>query len=220
MATDSINIGYGGALQHYDPDETSPKNSWLKRTFWEYRPENINHHVRSAYYLFSALSRFKIENPKSAERIHIHLWGKIDPMNHKLAEKLNIQELVHFSGLLNKESNLKKLDEMDLLFLPLEVGIPPNKSLFIPGKVYEYILLRKPILVIGGDSDALELVKESGLGFQFAFDNLTSLLKFFEQIVKDKKSLSVNPNNELIESKSFTRLTTKLSNVFDELLHK
>jgi len=215
MATNLINIGYGGWLQCYDPEDSADiGTSWFKKAFLDYRIDNVDHSIRSAYFLFKAVQIFKSEAPELASKVRINLWGKIDPGNIKLAEKLGITENVKISGLLSKTENLKQLDKMNMLFLPMEVGKNEDKSLFIPGKVYEYMLLRKPILAIGGDSDAKQLILDSGLGFHFEHDKLDALVKFLHKICIDQSNLEVNANEDLINSKSFDKLTDKLVEVF------
>ncbi|MBT5402706.1 MAG: glycosyltransferase [Crocinitomicaceae bacterium] len=215
MDTKKISIGYGGWLQYYEPGmEQQPKN-WLTTTFLNYHIDNVNHHVRSAYYIYKALQLLKQMGKE--EMVKLHLWGNIDSRNQTLSKKMNIDSMVEIGGKLSKKDNLEKLNSMDILFLPLELGKNDCRSLFIPGKVYEYLFLEKPILAVGGDSDAKNLILDSGLGFHFDPENPEDIVKFLIKTFNDRSNLRLEPNKELIASKSFDVLTGELVTVFNSL---
>jgi len=215
MGTKKINIGYGGWLQYYEPGMEEHKKNWLTTTFLNYRMDNVNHYVRSAYYIYKALQLLKQLGKEDI--VQLHLWGKIDSRNQSLSKNMNIDSMVEISGKLSKKDNLEKLNSMDILFLPLELGKNDCRSLFIPGKVYAYLFLEKPILALGGDSDAKDLILSSGLGFHFEPENPDEIVKFLIQIFNDRTNLSLVPNKELIASKSFDVLTGELVTVFNSL---
>ena len=215
MDTKKISIGYGGWLQYYEPGmEQQPKN-WLTTTFLNYHIDNVNHHVRSAYYIYKALQLLKQMGKE--EMVKLHLWGNIDSRNQTLSKKMNIDSMVEIGGKLSKKDNLEKLNSMDILFLPLELGKNDCRSLFIPGKVYECLFLEKPILAVGGDSDAKNLILDSGLGFHFDPENPEDIVKFLIKTFNDRSNLRLEPNKELIASKSFDVLTGELVTVFNSL---
>ena len=216
MDTNQINIGYGGFLQFFDGDRADVKQNWFSSKFINYRIDNIDHQVRSAFYLFKAISEFKRQHPSLAVKLHLHLWGKIEDGNAQLAHDMGISELVEISGPLSKIENLKKLESMDVLFLPMEIGKGDSKSLFIPGKVYEYLLLKKPILGIGGDSDARNLLLESRAAKVFEPDATDRIVDYLKYATEDKNNLNFAPNQQLIESKSYDHLADQLVNVFNQ----
>jgi len=213
-----LKIGYGGWLQYCNPEEEkSQAMARFKALFFDYRVNNMNHSVRSAYYLFKALERLQERGHPRHKDVEIKLWGKIEERNQGLADKMGVDSLVEISGMLDKDTNLKRLDEMDMVFFPLEIGVPPTRSLFIPGKLYECMLLRKPILAIGGDSDAKQMILDSGLGFHFEYDDYDGIADFLERAASDKSILKVTPNEDLIKSKSFDVLAQDLASVFSGL---
>ncbi|MDG2330689.1 MAG: glycosyltransferase [Flavobacteriales bacterium] len=215
MDTKKISIGYGGWLQYYEPGIEQQTKNWLTTTFLNYRIDNVNHHVRSAYYIYKALQLLKQMGKE--EMVKLHLWGNIDSRNQTLSKKMNIDSMVEIGGKLSKKDNLEKLNSMDILFLPLELGKNDCRSLFIPGKVYEYLFLEKPILAVGGDSDAKNLILDSGLGFHFDPENPEDIVKFLIKTFNDRSNLRLEPNKELIASKSFDVLTGELVTVFNSL---
>lgn len=217
MDTNQINIGYGGFLQFFDGDRADVKQNWFSSKFINYRIDNIDHQVRSAFYLFKAISEFKRQYPSLAVKLHLHLWGKIEDGNAQLAHDMGISELVEISGPLSKIENLKKLESMDVLFLPMEIGKGDSKSLFIPGKVYEYLLLKKPILGIGGDSDARDLLLESRAAKVFEPNATDRIVDYLKTAIVNKDLLSFEPNLGLIKAKSFDCLTDELVHIFNRL---
>ncbi len=199
-------------MPFFEPEMPGQEENGGGNTF-SYRPETTNHYVRSSYFLFKGLEQLVATNPKATSAIQICLWGKIPDEHQKLAENLGISSLVDISGSLSKEDNLKMLESMDVLFLPMEIGKNGYRSLFIPGKVYEYLLLRKPILGIGGDSDARELLENSGCAFLFDHEDQVGIVNFLNRLVEDFDSIQIEPNEELIKSKSFDVLAGDLANV-------
>ena len=209
MDTKVLNIGYGGWLQHFEPGMEASGSGGFKRKYLKYQVDNVNHYVRSAYYMFHALAQIK----DPAVKIKVHLWGKIAEGNQDLANRLGVEEMIEISGSLSKAENLEKLRSMDMLFLPMEIGKGGAKSFFIPGKVYEYLLLEKPILAIGGDSDAKDLVVNSGLGFHFEHEDANGIAEFLSNCVINGIP-ETTINKELIASKSFDVLADELAAVF------
>jgi hypothetical protein len=108
----------------------------------------------------------------------------------------------------------------DVLFLPIELPAKEHNTLFIPGKVFDYVKLRKPILILDQSSDCGQIVKKSGLGL-FASNNdvedivncLSELSYNFEE-VKNR----IRINDEYIESLAFENRAREMSEVFNGLL--
>jgi len=61
------------------------------------------------------------------------------------------------------------------------------------------------------------LILDSGLGFHFDPENPEDIVKFLIKTFNDRSNLRLEPNKELIASKSFDVLTGELVTVFNSL---
>ena len=93
--------------------------------------------------------------------MQLRLWGNVDSRNGLQAKKLGISDMVKIEGYKQKEESLALLRSCDLLFLPLESETKAGKPLFIPGKLFEYLKIGKPVLALGGQSDCIDILKKS-----------------------------------------------------------
>ena len=217
-----LRIGYAGYLQYFEPGNRRSLAffSWAKQWFWTYRVDNLDCSTRSAYYLFRGIKYLKENYKVTADDLQIELWGLIDKGNKNLAETLGIDEFVCIDGYLPRNGSLERLNKCDVLFLPLESEGKGQKSLFVPGKLYEYLKLRKPVLALAGKSDCTEILMKSGLGiFANPYDEEAVAEKLWKLIMARERLNSMYvPDYDYINNFHFPKLTSRLASLFDEVL--
>jgi glycosyltransferase involved in cell wall biosynthesis len=214
-----IKIGYGGTLGYYNP-ENKKKNNFIFRLIRTYRHQYELSISRSPYYFFKALSKLKENDIDLKSKIQVFFWGSIDENNLDLVNNLNISDIVSIEGMLTKKASIDKLKNCDILYLPMEKQALKHKTLFIPGKVFEYILLKKPILMLDKDSDCREIVEKTGLGIFADNENVDEIAEVLIKII-DKSSFSFRErkiNNNYIDSLSFEYRAKEMAVVFDNLI--
>ncbi|MEM0997415.1 MAG: glycosyltransferase [Bacteroidota bacterium] len=189
MATpdDVLRIGYAGTLMAYTPGQER-RSSWsrIKDWFWTYRISTANQYTRSGYYLFRGVQRLGEKYPELADRIKLDLWGLIEPGNQAQVQQMGIAEQVEISGYFKKHASSARLAACDLVFLPLETGEDP---LYIPSKIFDYIKLEKPVLILGKRSDCTDILQRAGVGIladPFDADALADLLA---RLIQEKAHL-------------------------------
>jgi hypothetical protein len=221
MATKTpLIIAYSGTLEAYEP----PKNRWLKALLslvWTYKNNSIDASTRSALYLIKAVAILKERFGISPDELSIQLWGNIDAKHLEWFKSHNVSEYFTIEGFTDKNTSMQKLSKADLLFLPLERATQKGqKTLFIPGKLYDYLKLRKPILALCEASDCKDLVMASGLGFCFEPDQAEEIAKGLFPVIKQPQLLSaLKPNEAVITACSFSERTKSLASVFNNLLN-
>ncbi len=124
-------------------------------------------------YLFKAFKQITIERPDIASKIELHFIGFLRKENHKLIRKLNIQEFVKDFGYMNHNEAVQKIISSDVLWFM--VGKKRNIDAILPGKVYEYIGSRKPILGCVPEGTAKMALEEYGASFITEPDNLEQI---------------------------------------------
>ena len=221
--TDKLTIGYAGTLNAFQARPGAPKwRNVLRNWFWLYRAENINFHTRSGYYLFRGIAALAREYPEAARQLEVQLWGRIDPVNQIQVQEMGIQEIVRIEGYMTKAETVARLNRCDALFLPLESEKEGQKPLFIPGKLYEYLNLRKPVLALAGPSDCRDILMESGLGIVCDPFDETEIAAALRQLILDRDQLAqrFQPNEPYIEGFRFEKITRRLAGIFDTVLDR
>jgi glycosyltransferase involved in cell wall biosynthesis len=224
MATeqdDILRLGFGGTLFRHRPgiDDRRSSVERIKDWFWAYRPDIFIPTSRCGLYLFQAIQRFKEKYPALAPRLQVALWGNIDPENKRQVAALGIEDIVTIEGYRERAASRAKLDACDALFLPLELAKQGYKPLLIPGKVFEYLQAGKPVLTIGQDSDAVDILKRSGLGIVHHPDDIEGLADSLRDLVLGKATLAERyvPDANYIAQFDFKELTRQLDEIFEAL---
>lgn len=210
-------IGYGGVLGQYLPKQESGK---LKEWFWTYRVDNIDQSTRTAYFLFKAIALLKNDRKIKKGDLLVRLWGKIDSSNVELVKELGIKDFVEIEGYKSKNESYDRLSKCDILFLPLESSCKDQKPLFIPGKLFEYLKLAKPILALTEESDCKEIIEKSDIGICIEPKDIDKIATELLDLISNKNDRigKIIPNKEYIAKFAFKEKAKELARVFDELL--
>jgi glycosyltransferase involved in cell wall biosynthesis len=222
MATetdDILRLGFGGTLFRHRPgiDDRRSAVARIKDWFWAYRPDIFIPTSRCGLYLFQAIARFKEKYPELAPRLQVQIWGNVDPENQRQVHAMGIQDIVTIEGYRERAASRAKLDACDALFLPLELAKAGYKPLLIPGKVFEYLQAGKPVLTIGQDSDAVDIMRLSGLGIVHAPTDVDGIADSLRQLILDKPILAQKylPDAGYIAQFDFKHLAGQLAEILD-----
>jgi glycosyltransferase involved in cell wall biosynthesis len=119
-------------------------------------------------------------------------------------------------GLLKREppvpyqACLQQMAEADALLV-----IQPNAPLQIPGKIYEYVATRRPLLLIGGEGATASLVQRHRLGLACPND-ADQIRRLIVDLVERRQSLPA-PAPEEVDRFNYRSLTGDLAKVLDEV---
>jgi glycosyltransferase involved in cell wall biosynthesis len=213
-------IGYSGSLE-WNQDVGSTSSNSLLQWFWTYRCLTTDPSTRSAFYLMKAFAHARFELGMAKGAVKIELWGKIDSRYQSLAESLGIADDVNISGYLSKAASLEKTNQCDVLFLPMESPGKDGQPLFIPGKAYEYLNARKPILAFSESCDAMNVLQPSGLLVKFGARAVEEPAQWLYCIAQDRALLNdIRPDDSYIAKYSFREITGQLADVFNKTLNE
>lgn len=152
------------------------------------------------------------------DKIAIELIGNISPEVRQKIEQHNISCPVQLIPYQNHDAVLQKIAEADLLLL--FIGRSDMAPKIISGKVFEYLMVRKPILAygpVGGAAD--ELLKKTGAGALFDYEDYNGAREFLLSLLKnwqENKKFS-RFNHEEINKYERKALTGRLASLFEEL---
>jgi glycosyltransferase involved in cell wall biosynthesis len=121
--------------------------------------------------LFEALARLRSEDPEAGERIELVLAGRRDSEEQRLIDALELGGMVRHVGELSRAQALALQRQADALVLLT------SKSLVweLPGKVFEYMGARRPVLALASGNEAARVVEESGIGWTVAPDDVEAI---------------------------------------------
>ena len=153
--------------------------------------------------LWKVLGELASANPDFKKLLKINLIGQTDQSviceieKNKLKENLVVKDhLAHKEGLI-------ELSKSQVLLLPLNDA--PNVKGILPGKMYEYMALRRPILALGPtDADYAKILSETKAGISLDFNDeqgiKSTLQNYFQRFLN---------NNLEIESEAFEKYSRK-----------
>jgi glycosyltransferase involved in cell wall biosynthesis len=128
----------------------------LKRLIGGAAPVDIL--TRSHVYLLDALDEVRARDPDGKD-VELHLAGVLsDPDREAIGARA-----VRTLGFLPHDETVQLMRSADLLFLPMHDLPRGRRATVVPGKTYEYLAARRPILAAVPDGDARDLLERSGI---------------------------------------------------------
>lgn len=171
--------------------------------FWEDRVPD---------YFLQAIHDLFAEKPRLRGRIEARFVGTFRDENMKLVRKLGLQDAVHVTGYLPHPQCIKELVDSDVLWTTVgdEYGSP--------GKTYEYIGARKPILGLVPDGFLKSTILEAG-GRAVAPHDIPGIKKALEDFLAayEKRQLK-GPRGDVVDKYNRVVLTGGLVKIFESLL--
>lgn len=213
-----IRIYFAGTLAFHDPDRILGSMFNWNRILLTYRHQFELSRTRSPYYLFRAISLLQEVDPDLKDKLSIEIWGNINRKNNDLVQHLGIGDIVNIGSAISRVETLNKLEKADILFLPIERPAPKHPSLFIPGKLFEYLSLGKPILVLDDGSEASDIALKSGLGIVVSPDCELEISKMIRRFINQPELLrSFKPDKDYINSFHIKNRVMELAGIIRKL---
>ena len=114
--------------------------------------------TRSHSYLLRAVEELVEESPELRSVLEVNLVGLLSDRVRATLPK----GLVRAHGYLPHPETVALLRSSDLLFLPMHDLAEGRRARIVPGKTYEYLASRRPILAAVPEGDARDLLLEAG----------------------------------------------------------
>ena len=165
--------------------------------------------------LFKAIRQLEDEGKLDSSKISIEFYG--DSTNlEEIAGRYGLLDILKIGGKISHEEVLKKQLENDVLLL---ISWDNEKEkMFIPGKIYEYFALGKPVLSIGYREGSLkDLIDKTKVGYHVSDLESTkeALLKFYNEFIEKG---NVEFNSEInIDDYSMENMAKKFADLLNEL---
>lgn len=164
--------------------------------------------------LWKALADICKEDDGFRERMRLRLIGKVDNQIVQAIRDAGIGDNLENLGYLDHTRTVIEQQNASMLILPLRQE--PEYRKVLPGKIFEYLASRRPVLGIGQeDGAAATVLKDSGAGQMHDWDKTAPLQSFIETQWKRWKTGDTTPLQEDISAYTRSGLTHKLSEVLD-----
>jgi glycosyltransferase involved in cell wall biosynthesis len=172
--------------------------------------------TRSHVYLLKAVSTLIGDRPELRSRLEVHLAGAL--AEDDLAS-LPL-DVVHAHGYLPHREMIDLLKTADLLFLPMHDLPQGTRARLVPGKTYEYLGSRKPILAAVPDGDARDLLAQAGNAFLVRPKDVNGMVRVIsEQMERASRGEPAPlPREEVLAQYERRQLTARLAAIFDQVV--
>lgn len=164
--------------------------------------------------LWDVLAELCQESPTFSSQLKIKLAGTIDPhISGRLQHDPILKDKLQLLSYLPHEEVIEQYAQSSVLLLLINNTY--NSKVNIPGKLFEYLAVGRPILALGApDDDAVTIVKKSGAGFGVAYDKKDKLKKVVEQLYVENGAIQPDPGQ--VAAFSRRRLTKQLVEVLED----
>ncbi len=159
---------------------------------WERNPEG----------LIQAVQELKEEHPALTAKLKIRFLGNVAPRYQTLIQQLKLEQWFEFSGQVPYTENIQQLAKASVLLL-----IPSqNAPMSLPGKLFEYLYLRRPMLVLCGDNATNDLLRELRVGYIAQPDDVAAIKNFLVELFRQFQAEKLSNWPRLPNVERFSRL--------------
>jgi hypothetical protein len=129
--------------------------------------------------LWDALAARCEADPAFRARLEIRLAGKVDAAVTEAIRARGLGDNLVDLGYLPHDETVREQRAADILLLPLRRE--PEYAKVLPGKIFEYLAARRPVLGIGQpDGAAARILRDAGAGDMYDWDERDALLAFLD----------------------------------------
>ncbi len=158
---------------------------------------------RNPIILWKVLSELVQEDIEFATNLSIKLVGAVSQDVLKSIKKYNLSQYVELTGYVSHNEAIAIQNQSQVLLL-IESNRPETKAI-IPGKLFEYLQAKRPILaILPQGSDVISILRETHAGVSFTYEDKEGLL------AKIKEFYTLFKKDELyMESKNIQRFSRR-----------
>lgn len=171
-----------------------------------------NQFFKNFLHVLQALNK----EPYYQNRIKLKIAGYVDPSIQEYINKELNDISITIQGYLTHKEALKQMLQADLLILAIGKG---KKSInVISTKLFEYLMVNKPILAFGNtEGSANRILADTNAGVMFSYDAQDEVKKYLLQHYKDWSNNVNNfhPNHDTIKKYSFSQITKQLTHIME-----
>jgi hypothetical protein len=172
---------------------------------------------RNPEIFFRVLKDLMIELPDFDKKLKLNFAGNIDLSIRKSIIENGLQQNFYDHGFVDREKAIQLILNAKLLLLPLNKAENANGR--IPGKFYEYLRAKRPVLCLGPkNSDVARIINEYEVGQCIGYEDYGQIKRFIkEQFGLYLKGENYN-SSKSIEKYSIENQTKLLSQFLNQIV--
>lgn len=166
--------------------------------------------------LWKAIGELIRENKDFSDNFRLRLAGKVSDEILKSIDDYGLQRYLQNEGYVSHSKALEIQRSASVLLL-IEIDSEETRGI-IPGKLFEYLASKRPILAIGPEYwDAEKIIKRTDAGEFFSYQNMSGIKSFIlKQFLKYKDKELADRSHDISEYHR-KALTEKLANLIKKL---
>jgi glycosyltransferase involved in cell wall biosynthesis len=166
--------------------------------------------TRNPEVLWQVLKTEVEENREFALNLEIKLVGSVDFSVSASLEKAGLGKYINKVNYIPHDEVIKVQQQSQVLLLL--INDTPNAKVILPGKFFEYMATRRPILCIGPASgDAAQVITETNSGYIVEKEDFAGMQKAIRQLYANYKARSTKVSSKGIERFSRKQLTAEMA---------
>jgi glycosyltransferase involved in cell wall biosynthesis len=169
--------------------------------------------------LFIALSDMLKNGVINPADVELRFYGAHTGWLDREIEQYGLSDIARQYGMISRDAALQKQRESQLLLL-LDWNDSQEEGV-LPGKVFEYLAARRPVLAVGESESSViaELIKETGAGVHgTAAEDICKAIKTVYTEFKSAGKVSWHSDESKIEKYSQLEMARKFSEILDSLV--
>jgi hypothetical protein len=172
---------------------------------------------RTAIPFLEGLHTLLTERGELRRRFEVLFVGAREDRNERAVQSLGLGDVVRFSDTLPHDETLRLERRSHILLLIKHVN--PDYEGLVPGKLYEYIGVRRPVLALAPDGEAAQLVTGLRRGVVVPQGNKRVLVETLAALYRDFENGVLDDRFDLTERPEFARdsLAGRMADLLDNL---
>ena len=171
---------------------------------------------RNSKMLWEVLSEICLEDDDFKKDFQLKLIGKLDSSVLDEISKHNLSENIEIINYLPHNEVVEFQKKSQTLLLVVN-NVPSAKGI-ITGKIFEYLMAKRPILAIApSNGDLAEIIRQTNSGVVVDFDNKTLLKKTILDLYSKFKSNNLAVDSTNIDQFHRKQLTKKVAEIINQI---
>jgi glycosyltransferase involved in cell wall biosynthesis len=184
----------------YDPDDFENVSPVVSEKFVLLHAGLLSHQ-RTASVFLHGVKELLERRPELGARLAVTFAGPVESENIRMVEGLGLAQHVEFLGPLPHRETIARMLGAGCLILLEAPG--ERGSLILPGKLFEYLVCKKPILGIVPEGEASELIRTTGSGVAVTDGDPGKVATAIESALSGELSVEASQDARAIDE--FTR---------------
>lgn len=175
---------------------------------------------RRGYALLHALGELVQADSGLRERVRVHFYGGIEPVifeeYQRLTRHYGLESILCFHGDVDFETSKRVQVEADYLLLIVDTGATSDGV--IPGKVFEYVAAKRPVLALCDSKATREIIQQANIGQVVGTQDQEGCREALAQIFAKESHELRDVNQDYLSQFERYALSQRLAALFERLV--